>query len=200
SLGYSVPLGRFPRVTHPSAAHPEGRARLACVRPAASVRSEPGSNSQVESPEGLSLTREPCTSVIRPKGRKTICLSSHSRGPSNSEADTLIIAEARGPTCKTSRSYRPNRPHIPSEIQNCQKAAKKTNRQHQSLGAHSQNPSDSHSNKPRQAVRQNLPNPGFPAPTQPRRLGEAVFTETAPKGQERKFMKLQRNMQDIDHS
>ena len=44
---YSVPLGTFPRVTNPSAANPEGFARLACVRPAASVRSEPGSNSQV---------------------------------------------------------------------------------------------------------------------------------------------------------
>jgi hypothetical protein len=41
-------MGTFPRVTHPSAADPEGPARLACVKPAASVRSEPGSNSQVE--------------------------------------------------------------------------------------------------------------------------------------------------------
>ena len=41
------------RVTNPSAAHPERRARLACVRPAASVRSEPGSNSQVETPLGV---------------------------------------------------------------------------------------------------------------------------------------------------
>ncbi len=40
-------MGTFPRVTHPSAAAPEGAARLACVRPAASVRSEPGSNSQL---------------------------------------------------------------------------------------------------------------------------------------------------------
>ncbi|MEE7475846.1 hypothetical protein MHIMP23_05495 [Methylobacterium hispanicum] len=30
------------------ATHPEGCVRLACVKPAASVRSEPGSNSQVE--------------------------------------------------------------------------------------------------------------------------------------------------------
>ena len=37
----------FPRVTHPSAADTEVPARLACVKPAASVRSEPGSNSQV---------------------------------------------------------------------------------------------------------------------------------------------------------
>jgi hypothetical protein len=48
SLGYSEPMGTFPRVTHPSATDPEGPVRLACVRPAASVRSEPGSNSQVE--------------------------------------------------------------------------------------------------------------------------------------------------------
>ena len=40
--------GTFPRVTHPSAAKTEVFARLACVKPAASVRSEPGSNSQVE--------------------------------------------------------------------------------------------------------------------------------------------------------
>ena len=57
---YSVQKGTFPRVTHPSAAKPEGFARLACVRPAASVRSEPGSNSQVEKHfTRLSLTFEP---------------------------------------------------------------------------------------------------------------------------------------------
>ena len=38
----------FPRVTHPSAAPCKQGARLACVKPAASVRSEPESNSQVE--------------------------------------------------------------------------------------------------------------------------------------------------------
>src|SRR3954451_11231418 len=48
SLGYPEPKGTFPRVTHPSATHPEGCVRLACVKPAASVRSEPGSNSQVQ--------------------------------------------------------------------------------------------------------------------------------------------------------
>ena len=51
SRGCPPPKGRSPRVTHPSAAlHlPEGRlrARLACVKPAASVRPEPGSNSHV---------------------------------------------------------------------------------------------------------------------------------------------------------
>ena len=59
SRGYPELRGIFPRVTHPSAAHPEGRARLACVRPAASVRSEPGSNSQVETHYCVSLTFEP---------------------------------------------------------------------------------------------------------------------------------------------
>ena len=48
SLCYSVVIGRFPYITHPSAAHHKWCARLACVKPAASVRSEPGSNSQVE--------------------------------------------------------------------------------------------------------------------------------------------------------
>ena len=48
SRDYSVVKGTFPRVTHPSAAKTEVFARLACVKPAASVRSEPESNSQVE--------------------------------------------------------------------------------------------------------------------------------------------------------
>ncbi len=51
SRSYPQPPGRFPRVTHPSATFtpPEGKdhVRLACVKHAASVRSEPGSNSQV---------------------------------------------------------------------------------------------------------------------------------------------------------
>ena len=42
-------MGRFPRVTHPSATPYCYGVRLACIRPAASVRSEPGSNSQIES-------------------------------------------------------------------------------------------------------------------------------------------------------
>src|ERR1700726_544669 len=48
SLSYSEPRGMFPRVTHPSPTPYCYGVRLACVRPAASVRSEPGSNSQVE--------------------------------------------------------------------------------------------------------------------------------------------------------
>ena len=54
-FGGAIPLfeAGCPRVTHPSAANPlpEGSfiARLACVKHAASVRPEPGSNSQFKS-------------------------------------------------------------------------------------------------------------------------------------------------------
>ena len=48
SRRYPEPKGRFPRVTHPCATRAEALVRLACVRHAASVRSEPGSNSQVQ--------------------------------------------------------------------------------------------------------------------------------------------------------
>ena len=51
SRGCPGARGRFPRVTHPSATRCRAEAlhpvRLACVRRAASVRSEPGSNSQL---------------------------------------------------------------------------------------------------------------------------------------------------------
>ena len=53
SLGYPPQEGRFPRATHPCATPLETEAprsvRLACVKHAASVRSEPGSNSHVQS-------------------------------------------------------------------------------------------------------------------------------------------------------
>ena len=65
SSGCSPPKGRFPRVTHPCATKDIQQAgafvRLACVRPAASVRSEPGSNSQVEleNPSVFTARRSP---------------------------------------------------------------------------------------------------------------------------------------------
>src|SRR5688572_12664867 len=48
SSGYPPLQGRSPRVTHPFATIPEGIVRLACVKHAASVRSEPGSNSHLD--------------------------------------------------------------------------------------------------------------------------------------------------------
>ena len=51
SRSYSELLGKFPRDTHPCATfhwtEAQLHVRLACVKPAASVRSEPGSNSHV---------------------------------------------------------------------------------------------------------------------------------------------------------
>ena len=47
SQSYPPPMDRFLRDTHPSATKAEAPVRLACVKHAASVRSEPGSNSQV---------------------------------------------------------------------------------------------------------------------------------------------------------
>ncbi len=116
----SVPLGMFPRVTHPSAAISEEIARLACVRPTASVRSEPGSNSQVERSftaipscdcmmaSDLTLTRNdpahvcvPTFIEIRPK-------------PSSSVGDTCADLLS---------NVRPDRPHIPSFIQQFQRTS-----------------------------------------------------------------------------
>ena len=114
SQGYSREKGTFPRVTHPSAADPEGSARLACVKPAASVRSEPGSNSQVERslPSAKSspkvetprpnpqtdpfLTSEPLhiVQLIRAGTNVIVCRASVPAGtghPTNGEADTHII-------------------------------------------------------------------------------------------------------------
>ena len=51
SRSYTPPKGTFPCITHPCATllTPKGfLVRLACIRHAASVRSEPGSNSNVE--------------------------------------------------------------------------------------------------------------------------------------------------------
>ena len=75
SRGCPGARGRFPRVTHPSATgrSPEGPrpVRLACVRRAASVRSEPGSNSQLEppSPYGTGDPAHDITAQGRPKAR-----------------------------------------------------------------------------------------------------------------------------------
>lgn len=112
SLGYPVPLGTFPRVTHPSAARTEVLARLACVRPAASVRSEPGSNSQVESARALLDSQTPAHHHPAPKGtRQCLCLQDlvSSTDPTNSEADTHIIgAETPSEPICSDRSIDPD--------------------------------------------------------------------------------------------
>ena len=78
SLGYPPLQGRFPRATHPSATPSEAETpesvRLACVRHAASVRSEPGSNSQVH--PGSTKGLDP---IDRPHPRPSITHASDAR-------------------------------------------------------------------------------------------------------------------------
>src|SRR5690606_27514733 len=73
SPGYPPLLGRFLRVTHPSATrqHPEGpvTVRLACVRHAASVQSEPGSNSSLYNVKTCELFRADAIRRLRASSR-----------------------------------------------------------------------------------------------------------------------------------
>ena len=77
--------------------------RLACVRPAASVHSEPGSNSQVESTEVLSLTSNLRTSALmlacKHKSLNNSCAQDcrNNQEPTNREAFTQIIGPQLAP-------------------------------------------------------------------------------------------------------
>jgi hypothetical protein len=70
SQRYPPPQGRYPRLPQPCATHPAeaGCVRLACIRHAASVRPEPGSNSSCGGVEGdlrpHSRHREQATEVV----------------------------------------------------------------------------------------------------------------------------------------
>ena len=106
-------------------------ARLACVRPAASVRSEPGSNSQVETPCGVSLTLNLCTSCDREANPGRLCLIvlqyQRHRNPPNSEADTLSSARRlRARYTDVHSSNDPNRPHISSDTRDVKERRDKT--------------------------------------------------------------------------
>ena len=84
SLSYSEPKGRFPRVTHPCATRPEGLVRLACVRHAASVRSEPESNSQVDvrsDPRGIARGRPASPGAVPAQIYKLVCLRIRTLAP-----------------------------------------------------------------------------------------------------------------------
>ena len=104
-------------------------ARLACVRPAASVRSEPGSNSQVESAEALSLTSNLRTSVSPAITAEKISLYimcqviRRQRDPQvvkltpTSSVGHLAVTPLVGRYARRLTPMRPNRPHIPSYSQ-----------------------------------------------------------------------------------
>ena len=90
SLGYPPQQGRFPRATHPCAtplgAEAPRSVRLACVKHAASVRSEPGSNSHVH-PELPPLKDNPKIILNR---------ATRLTGPPN--ARTILPVRARSST------------------------------------------------------------------------------------------------------
>ena len=81
---YPGPKGRFPRVTHPCATRPEGLVRLACVRHAASVRSEPESNSQVDvrqAPRGMARSKLASPGAVPAQIYKLVCLRIRTLAP-----------------------------------------------------------------------------------------------------------------------
>ena len=129
SLSYSEPLGRFPRVTHPCATRPEGLVRLACVRHAASVRSEPESNSQVDVRQPLrgKPKRKPASPGAVPAlhiycGYVTRHEASHqSKALTEDPLERLIFTERRHPEVVADRG---RRPHVPSSELTMSKSAK----------------------------------------------------------------------------
>jgi hypothetical protein len=118
SLSYSEPKGRFPRVTHPCATRPEGLVRLACVRHAASVRSEPESNSQVDDRQPLrgKPKRKPASPGAVPAlhiycGYVTRHEGSHQGKPWLRSLGTADFTARRHPEVVADRG---RRPHVPS--------------------------------------------------------------------------------------
>ena len=112
---YSEPKGRFPRVTHPCATKAEAFVRLACVRHAASVRSEPESNSQVEDRQARRNRPGRPTSLgaVPAQIYKLVCLRMRTIGTALNLTDH---PKPRGPG-------RPGRrPHVPSSNRQCQRA------------------------------------------------------------------------------
>jgi hypothetical protein len=117
---YPEPKGRFPRVTHPCATRPEGLVRLACVRHAASVRSEPESNSQVDvrqAPRGIARSKPASPGAVPAQIYKLVCLRIRTLAPHPSiRSDGYLwngINLTDHPEPRGSR--RPGRrPHVPS--------------------------------------------------------------------------------------
>ncbi len=115
----SVPQGRFPRVTHPCATLSCESVRLACVRHAASVRSEPGSNSQVEirAPDQPKPVRNPsrfasCTSASLQSVSRHSRMVRHANDlsrPRSADEPTVRAAAHMSLQISTMRKSKPNR-------------------------------------------------------------------------------------------
>ena len=118
SSGYPPPQGRFPRVTHPSATNPEGPVRLACVKHAASVRSEPGSNSQVDCPKPQRKT--PAHTRTLRRGPRTYLKANTHTPQANSKAQEHASINPK--PHHTQRSPKPPPTHPFLKHQQCQRA------------------------------------------------------------------------------
>jgi hypothetical protein len=94
SRGCPRPQGRSPRVTHPCATCSRAEARplvrLACVKRAASVRSEPGSNSQLHPTQASLPANE--TPLQRPTDTQRLTKSHENSSPSGIAAATPVPA------------------------------------------------------------------------------------------------------------
>ena len=106
--------GRFPRITHPSAtllAPKDFRVRLACVRHAASVQSEPGSNSSVHlfrPPKRPILARQGI--FILPKVLRRLCFEPFGTTEHPHKLPERIVKELPTASLKRDRPfYRPGR-------------------------------------------------------------------------------------------
>ncbi len=97
------PRGRSPRVAHPCAAPPEGGARLACVRRAASVRSEPGSNSQLRS-SAAEAAAAASTARGGPRPRRTRSAARAARASLPLECSRLERAAKRRPAARAHKA------------------------------------------------------------------------------------------------
>ena len=119
SHGCPPPKDRYLRVTHPSATARScpRTVRLACVKHAASVRSEPGSNSQVH----LSPAPKGRTSTNRP-GSHMVLLPNPSRDQTKPSKRCLTIKKISQPTPSSPNqpnqgsSQRAQNPNCPNQV------------------------------------------------------------------------------------
>ena len=109
---YPPPMDRYLRVTHPSATEGCPSVRLACVKHAASVRSEPGSNSQVHQTSQITSQpneQDPISQTSVPQATRP---TEHSKRLSTHSQDTSTNAPR-----PRNRGLNPNIPTQPSQHQ-----------------------------------------------------------------------------------
>ena len=115
SRRYPPPQDRYLRVTHPSATTAETVVRLACVKHAASVRSEPGSNSQVHLNQPSRRTIDQNKQTLNPLS-----------GPNDGGRQNQTNQRIKSTSIKDTHAQRPNQ----SLGQNLTKPRHQTNHRH----------------------------------------------------------------------